>query len=433
MFKINTDGSIYVTRGDTCTISVAAKVNGERHLFRAGDVLRIKVYERKACHCVVLQKDFAVLAQTEVVDLVLTERDTRIGELINKPVDYWYEIELNPLTSPQTIVGYDEEGAKAFRLFPEAADNEVIDVPEPEEIPPVDHELDLLSPRPVENQAVTRAILEVKESSQNGIQQNAAAIQQNAEAIQQHSEAVDEHKGNKNNPHGVTKAQLGLSEVDNTSDADKPISTAQAIAMEGIRNRIDQHAQTRTNPHAVTAAQVGLGNVDNTSDMDKPVSEAQAQAIADAKQTGVVAQNCADEAMAAATHTQNFVNDVKAIAENAQNAASEARAVAEEAMAAAENSQNTANSKTAWFAATVTLNSDDWNDNEQTANIPGVTQNADQPVIITPAPDSIADYSFFGIKPETQDVDAVTFSCVTVPDSNITLNVVGFTVPEEEA
>ena len=114
MFKINTDGSIYVTRGDTCTISVAARVNGEPHKFGAGDVLRIKVYERKACHCVVLQKDFAVLYDTETVDLVLTERDTRIGELINKPVDYWYEIELNPLTSPQTIIGYDDDGAKAL-------------------------------------------------------------------------------------------------------------------------------------------------------------------------------------------------------------------------------------------------------------------------------------------------------------------------------
>ena len=34
-----------------------------------------------------------------------------------------------------------------------------------------------------------------------------------------------------NNPHTVTKAQVGLSNVDNTSDANKPVSTAQATAL----------------------------------------------------------------------------------------------------------------------------------------------------------------------------------------------------------
>ena len=40
------------------------------------------------------------------------------------------------------------------------------------------------------------------------------------------------------------------------------------------------HTGSTSNPHAVTKAQVGLGSVDNTSDMDKPVSDAQAAAIA---------------------------------------------------------------------------------------------------------------------------------------------------------
>jgi len=42
---------------------------------------------------------------------------------------------------------------------------------------------------------------------------------------------------------------------------------------------IQQHIPHTDNPHAVTAAQVGLGNVDNTSDTDKPVSTAQQAAI----------------------------------------------------------------------------------------------------------------------------------------------------------
>ncbi|GBR75601.1 phage tail fiber protein [Candidatus Termititenax persephonae] len=47
------------------------------------------------------------------------------------------------------------------------------------------------------------------------------------------SAAVYAHTSNKNNPHGVTKAQVGLGSADNTSDANKPISTATQTALNG--------------------------------------------------------------------------------------------------------------------------------------------------------------------------------------------------------
>lgn len=80
------------------------------------------------------------------------------------------------------------------------------------------------------------------------------------------------HTSNVSNPHSVTKSQVGLSAVDNTSDANKPVSTAQQAA-------INAHATSTTNPHSVTKAQVGLANADNTSDTAKPVSTAQQAAI----------------------------------------------------------------------------------------------------------------------------------------------------------
>ena len=43
--------------------------------------------------------------------------------------------------------------------------------------------------------------------------------------------AVATHADNTNNPHSVTKAQVGLGNVDNTSDANKPISSAAAAAL----------------------------------------------------------------------------------------------------------------------------------------------------------------------------------------------------------
>lgn len=55
--------------------------------------------------------------------------------------------------------------------------------------------------------------------------------------------SYDNHIANKENPHEVTKAQVGLGNVDNTSDADKPISTATQAA---LNNKIgtDQVNQT---------------------------------------------------------------------------------------------------------------------------------------------------------------------------------------------
>ena len=159
MFTINEDLSIYATRGDIVHIKVEAVSEGEKYKFQAGDIVRFKVFGKKDCAEVVFVKDFPITAETEIVEIFLTGNETRIGGVINKPSDYWYEVELNPETNPQTIIGYDEEGAKVFRLFPEGR-NLSSDDPDitPEDIPIIDVELDLTSKRPVENQAIARGI-----------------------------------------------------------------------------------------------------------------------------------------------------------------------------------------------------------------------------------------------------------------------------------
>lgn len=43
--------------------------------------------------------------------------------------------------------------------------------------------------------------------------------------------ALNSHTARTDNPHAVTKAQVGLANVDNTSDANKPVSTAQQTAL----------------------------------------------------------------------------------------------------------------------------------------------------------------------------------------------------------
>ena len=122
MYLVNDDLSIYATRGDTVLLNVQAMKGGAPFTFPAGSVIRIKVFEKKNCENVVLQKVVTVEEDTEIVAVVLTKNDTKIGSIISKPVDFGYEVELDPFTNPQTIIGYDEEGPKVFRLFPEGKD-----------------------------------------------------------------------------------------------------------------------------------------------------------------------------------------------------------------------------------------------------------------------------------------------------------------------
>ena len=136
----------------------------------------------------------------------------------------------------------------------------------------------------------------------NSKQANLSTAQQNAVDSGITSTKVgnyDTHISSTSNPHGVTKTQVGLGNCDNTSDLNKPISTATQTALNGKQNTLttnqqnavdsgitsskvnnyDSHLSNTSNPHSVTKSQVGLGNCDNTSDLDKPISTATQTAL----------------------------------------------------------------------------------------------------------------------------------------------------------
>lgn len=82
-------------------------------------------------------------------------------------------------------------------------------------------------------------------------------------------ESLDAHIGNKSNPHNVTKAQIGLGNVQNLAPADMPVSAAQATAIADAKaagtkaqTDLNAHANRRDNPHNVTRAQLGLATTD---------------------------------------------------------------------------------------------------------------------------------------------------------------------------
>ncbi|MGW8893432.1 phage baseplate upper protein [Bacillus subtilis] len=124
--------------------------------------------------------------------------------------------------------------------------------------------------------------------TKDGAQKKADAVQVN----------LDTHINNKSNPHGVTKTQVGLGNVDNVQQATKAEfnthnndSTRHITSTErsnwnaketttGAQNKADtaeknaktytdQHINNKSNPHGVTKGQVGLGNVTNDKQATK--------------------------------------------------------------------------------------------------------------------------------------------------------------------
>lgn len=87
---------------------------------------------------------------------------------------------------------------------------------------------------------------------------------------------------------GISKSMVGLGNVDNTSDMNKPISNATQTALNAKENTvitgtINQYYRGDKTWQTLDKNSVGLSDVDNTSDIDKPISNS-VQLALDAKQ-----------------------------------------------------------------------------------------------------------------------------------------------------
>lgn len=130
---------------------------------------------------------------------------------------------------------------------------------------------------------------EAEQNLQKSIEQEIQRATSTETAITQ---SVSQHTGDTNNPHQVTKAQIGLSNVDNTSDINKPVSTAQQLAINNakqeVRDIVDNYTinghEISTNP-VLNKIDIGLDKVDNTADREKPVSDPQREALNEMKST----------------------------------------------------------------------------------------------------------------------------------------------------
>ena len=112
--------TIEINRGDVLAFSLTIKQSdGTSYSFIEGDKIIFSVYNKnKMNDKAVLLKEIEATPNTTNLTITCTSEDTKIGELINKPIEYWYEIELN---NEYTVLGYDEEGAKKLILYPEGS------------------------------------------------------------------------------------------------------------------------------------------------------------------------------------------------------------------------------------------------------------------------------------------------------------------------
>lgn len=116
---------LQINRGDSTTLKIKAKdTSGSLYNFSVGEKVKFAITEKKKEGNVVFEKIVEVQEAGTFVDIPLSSEDTKIGELISKPVDYWYEVSVLTLNNEvQTIIGYVDGEPKIFTLNPEAGDS----------------------------------------------------------------------------------------------------------------------------------------------------------------------------------------------------------------------------------------------------------------------------------------------------------------------
>ena len=92
----------------------------EPYIFQTGDEIKFGIYKaNRYSKDALLLKQTTVEEETEFVEFTLTNEEMKIGDLINRPKKYWYEVTMN---GGQTLIGYDENGPKVLLLYPEGSE-----------------------------------------------------------------------------------------------------------------------------------------------------------------------------------------------------------------------------------------------------------------------------------------------------------------------
>lgn len=109
---------------------------------------------------------------------------------------------------------------------------------------------------------------------------------------------LKDHELNQENPHNVTKYQLGLSNVDNTADIDKPVSTAQSVAINAAKSEEATARQQADEAEAQARVSAINAEAEAREQADAAEATARTNAIAAAKAEAIEAANAHAEEFA---------------------------------------------------------------------------------------------------------------------------------------
>ena len=123
MLVIDENKYIHINRGDRGTIHFSVtQDDGSFYKFKPEDIIRFTVKEKYSDKNFLIRKDLSPDEEVESIDIILTKNDTTIGDLIDKPKKYVYDIAIN---EDDTVVGYGyDEGPRYFILYPEGSNDE---------------------------------------------------------------------------------------------------------------------------------------------------------------------------------------------------------------------------------------------------------------------------------------------------------------------
>lgn len=109
----NTEVSL--NRGDQGKILVELEQNGEPITLLESDVVNMAIYSEENLDKDPLQKlNASINTEENVAEIIIEKNSTAFVPEDNMPFNYWYEVEWNGIV----IIGYDKEGPKIFRVYP---------------------------------------------------------------------------------------------------------------------------------------------------------------------------------------------------------------------------------------------------------------------------------------------------------------------------
>ena len=163
----------------------------------------------------------------------------------------------------------------------------------------------------------------------NDINESLDIIDATLKAASDKADIVTTHPSDMNNPHQTTAAQVGLGNVPNVATNDQTPTYTVAAANEALSSgeklsvafgkiakaiaSLISHLANTSNPHGVTKAQIGLGNVDNTADSAKSVNYATSAGSATSATTATNATNAVNADTLDGLHAASFIQTSQSV------------------------------------------------------------------------------------------------------------------------